>query len=144
MSNVGGEEGHRISDCRDGFKGRGVDLLQELIAPERKRRVVFFYWDGMKNELGTKEALQDEIYQQTNVPVRILSGRADLNDVCVAQRMSWAAGRQTTRLEERAYSLMGIFGIYMPSLYGEGQMVIRLQEEIIKILDDYSIFAWKI
>ena len=68
----------------------------------------------MRNEPGTKKALQDEVYQWTNVPVRILSGRADLDDVCVAQRMSWVAGRQTTRLEDHAYSLMGVFGIYMP------------------------------
>ena len=40
----------------------------------------------MRNEPGTKKALQDEVYQWTNVPVRILSGRADLDDVCVAQK----------------------------------------------------------
>lgn len=135
-NDLGGVEGHRISDSR--WFQRGF-TLQELIAPER---VVFF--DREWNELGTKEDLQDEISQRTNIPVRILSGRADLDDVCVAQRMSWAAGRQTKRLEDRAYSLMGIFGIHMPLLYGEGEMAfIRLQEEIIKILDDYSIFAWK-
>lgn len=107
----------------DSFEGRRVGL-QESIAPER---VVFFNRDGMKNALGTKEDLRDEIYQRTNVPVRILSGRADLDDVCVAQRMPWAAGRQTTRLEDYAYSLMGIFGIHMPLLYSEGQMAfIRL------------------
>ena len=58
--------------------------------------------------------------------------------------MSWASGRKTTRLEDMAYCLMGLFGVNMPLLYGEGQRAfIRLQEEIIKISDGHSIFAWK-
>jgi hypothetical protein len=61
----------------------------------------------------------------------------------IAQKMSWAAGRSTTRLEDRAYSLLGIFGVNMPLLYGEGERAfIRLQEEIMKNSDDLSLFAW--
>lgn len=57
--------------------------------------------------------------------------------------MSWASQRQTTRPEDVAYSLLGIFGINMPLLYGEGtKAFIRLQEEIVKESDDQSIFAW--
>src|SRR3984885_498967 len=58
--------------------------------------------------------------------------------------MSWASKRKTTRVEDLAYCLMGIFGINMPLLYGEGERAFtRLQEEIIKVSDDHSLFAWK-
>jgi hypothetical protein len=57
--------------------------------------------------------------------------------------MSWAAKRKTSRLEDQAYSLLGIFDVNMPMLYGEGlKAFTRLQEEIIKTSDDQSIFAW--
>jgi len=66
-----------------------------------------------------------------------------LNDHSIAERMSWAAARQTTRIEDQAYCLLGLFGVHMPLLYGEGSRAfIRLQEEIIKISDDQSIFAF--
>lgn len=62
---------------------------------------------------------------------------------CVAQKMSWAAKRQTTRVEDQAYCLMGLFGVNMPPLYGEGDRAFyRLQLEILKDSDDESIFAW--
>ena len=58
--------------------------------------------------------------------------------------MAWAAYRTTSRLEDRAYSLLGIFGVNMPMLYGEGDKAFRrLQEEIIKQSDDHTIFAWR-
>ncbi|KAG4443412.1 hypothetical protein IFR05_001091 [Cadophora sp. M221] len=57
--------------------------------------------------------------------------------------MSWSAGRQTSRKEDAAYCLMGLFDVNMPMLYGEGDRAfLRLQEEIIKTSDDMSIFAW--
>lgn len=58
--------------------------------------------------------------------------------------MSWAARRQTTRIEDEAYCLLGIFGINMPLLYGEREGAFRrLQEELIRRSSDQSIFAWK-
>lgn len=57
--------------------------------------------------------------------------------------MSWAAHRETTRLEDIAYCLMGPFAVNMPMLYGEGSRAFqRLQEEILRSTDDESIFAW--
>ena len=57
--------------------------------------------------------------------------------------MSWAARRQTTRVEDRAYSLMGIFGVHMTTIYGEGENAFfRLQEELLKRSPDQTIFAW--
>ncbi|EMC95704.1 hypothetical protein BAUCODRAFT_576909 [Baudoinia panamericana UAMH 10762] len=59
--------------------------------------------------------------------------------------MSWAAGRNPTRVEERAYSLLGIFDVHMPLIYGEGEKAfLRFQEEIVKRSDDNSLFAWPI
>ncbi|KAI0468202.1 heterokaryon incompatibility protein-domain-containing protein [Xylaria cf. heliscus] len=63
----------------------------------------------------------------------------------VAQRMSWVSQRRTTRAEDMAYCLLGIFDVNMPLLYGEGgeKAFIRLQEEIMKSSDDHSLFAWR-
>ncbi|KAK5659114.1 hypothetical protein OQA88_1204 [Cercophora sp. LCS_1] len=59
-------------------------------------------------------------------------------------KMSWAAGRETTRVEDVAYCLMGIFDVNMPLLYGEGPKAFRrLQEEIVRRSNDQTIFAWK-
>ncbi|KAL6833118.1 putative ankyrin repeat-containing protein [Trichoderma sp. SZMC 28015] len=112
--------------------------LQELLAPAE-----VFFLDKDWNDLGTKKSLQEAVSDQTRIPVNILFG-ADLETATVAQRMSWASRRKTTRIEDSAYCLMGIFGINMPLLYGEGERAfIRLQEEIMKISNDHSIFAWR-
>jgi hypothetical protein len=68
----------------------------------------------------------------------------DYQGASIAEKMSWASRRQTTRAEDRAYSLLGIFDINMPLLYGGGgeKAFIRLQEEILKESSDESIFAW--
>ncbi|KAJ4355566.1 uncharacterized protein N0V89_003584 [Didymosphaeria variabile] len=68
---------------------------------------------------------------------------ADLGSVSVAERMRWASKRETTRTEDIAYCLLGIFDVNMPLLYGEGEKAFtRLQEEIMKNSDDQTIFAW--
>jgi len=62
----------------------------------------------------------------------------------IAQKMAWAAKRNTSRVEDKSYCLMGLFGIHMPLIYGEGESAfLRLQLEIMKISDDDSIFAWE-
>ncbi|BCS01111.1 uncharacterized protein AKAW2_51452S [Aspergillus luchuensis] len=112
--------------------------LQELIAPSR---VIFLNerWEV----LGDRATLRDKLSKYTGIPAGILSGEEDLETSSVAQRMSWAAKRQTRRVEDRAYSLMGIFNVNMPLIYGEGENAfIRLQEEIMRISDDQSLFAW--
>ncbi|KAH0526549.1 hypothetical protein TsFJ059_009852 [Trichoderma semiorbis] len=112
--------------------------LQELVAPSE-----VYFVDEHWNDLGTKRDLQQVVSKCTGIPINILSGDDDLETASIAQRMSWAANRKTQRLEDRAYSLMGIFGINMPLLYGEGERAfIRLQEEIMKVSDDHTIFAW--
>ena len=112
--------------------------LQELIAPLSVR-----FLDREWQEIGTKSDLQRDISEITGIPGSFLLGD-DLRHASIAQRMSWASMRETTRIEDLAYCLMGLFGIYMPMLYGEGERAfIRLQEEIMKVSDDHSLFAWR-
>ncbi|KAJ8481684.1 hypothetical protein ONZ51_g5844 [Trametes cubensis] len=112
--------------------------LQELIAPAR---VVFLTQTW--RTLGSKYMLAAVVEQITAIQQEILTGERPLSSVSVAQRMSWAAKRKTTRVEDRAYSLLGIFGINMPTIYGEGpRAFVRLQEEILRRIPDQSIFAW--
>ncbi|PIL35580.1 hypothetical protein GSI_02308 [Ganoderma sinense ZZ0214-1] len=57
--------------------------------------------------------------------------------------MSWASRRETTRVEDQAYSLLGIFGLHLTTNYGEGRHAfVRLQEAILLAIPDQSIFAW--
>ena len=107
--------------------------LQELLAP-----VSMIFFDAQWAELGTRLSLQPLLGSITGI-----SNIAEWRKACVAQKLSWASNRQTTRIEDRAYCLMGIFDVNMPLLYGEGEKAfIRLQLEILKQSDDDSIFAW--
>jgi hypothetical protein len=112
--------------------------LQELIAPS----IVIFFGSDWK-QIGSKSNLRKSIIDTTGIHLGILLGDS-VENASIAQRMSWAAKRETTRPEDRAYSLMGLFHVYMPMIYGEGEehAFLRLQEEILKISDDESIFAW--
>ncbi|RFU30044.1 hypothetical protein B7463_g6282, partial [Scytalidium lignicola] len=112
--------------------------LQELIAPS-----IVIFLDQEWQEINTKSNLQQTISKITGIPSNILLGD-NPERASIAQRMSWASKRETKRVEDLAYCLMGIFGVNMPMLYGEGEKAfIRLQEEIMKVSDDYSLFAWK-
>jgi len=112
--------------------------LQELLAPSYIR----FFGRGW-TKLGTKHDLVDYLVQVTGISQEYLHGEP-LASASVAERMSWASQRDTTRPEDMAYSLMGIFDVNMPLLYGEGaeRAFSRLQEQIIKTTDDQSILAW--
>ncbi|KAF4635701.1 hypothetical protein G7Y89_g2394 [Cudoniella acicularis] len=71
------------------------------------------------------------------------SSSAELSETINSMFHCCASKRQTTRKEDQAYCLMGLFNVSMPPLYGEGRKAfIRLQLEIIKQTDDESIFAW--
>ncbi|KAK0648712.1 heterokaryon incompatibility protein-domain-containing protein [Cercophora newfieldiana] len=117
--------------------------LQELIAP----RIILFYNSDWEM-IGSRDDLRYKISASTGIDAHFLRDHIpdihlELSSASIAQRMSWAAGRQTTRTEDMAYCLLGIFGINMPLLYGEGERAfIRLQEEIIRHTNDHSIFAW--
>ncbi|MCJ1392634.1 hypothetical protein MMC18_005504 [Xylographa bjoerkii] len=109
--------------------------LQELLAPEK---MIFFCQDW--NVIGTKYALAHEVSSITKINEQYLF---NFETASVAARMSWASRRETTRPEDKAYSLMGIFKVNMPLLYGEGRKAFyKLQLQILDMVDDESIFAW--
>lgn len=119
--------------------------LQELIAPHE---VVFFdeSWQCIgrksRHEFGKHDRFVSLLSEITQISRSVLVG--DLSRTsCIAEKMTWAARRTTTRVEDMAYSLLGLFRVNMPLLYGEGaRAFVRLQEEILKASDDESIFAW--
>ncbi|KAM5353180.1 hypothetical protein ACJZ2D_016926 [Fusarium nematophilum] len=92
--------------------------------------------------MGTKEGLCERISAITKVDCEMLQ-TGNLSRASVADKMSWAAGRQTEKPEDIAYCLVGIFDISMSVLYSErDKAFIRLQEELSKEYDDHTIFAW--
>ncbi len=104
--------------------------LQELIAP---KYVDFFDLNG--EHLGDKESFFQEIHAATSIPREVIRGR-NLEDFSVDERLSWAKGRETKREEDAAYSLLGIFDVYMPLIYGEGRK--RAFRRLFKELKDLS------
>jgi hypothetical protein len=129
--------------------------LQELIAPSR----IYFYsanWKIIGSKLGRcqSQKLGRKVLQLPGAPdlcellstitgiwPGVLTTSLKLQKCSVAQRMSWAASRQTTRPEDIAYCLMGLFDVNMPLLYGEGEgkAFTRLQEEILKVTEDDTL-----
>ncbi|KAI0854997.1 heterokaryon incompatibility protein-domain-containing protein [Xylaria cubensis] len=133
---AGGPDG-LLENCR-WFK-RGW-TLQELVAP---RTVVFYnqVWDFIGEKKST--ALLSRISSATGIHQDILLNPDLIYTTSLAVRMSWAADRATSRKEDVAYCLLGLFKVNMPLLYGEGDRAFhRLQEEIIRTSNDLSIFAW--
>jgi hypothetical protein len=112
--------------------------LQELLAP---RQIEFYATDW--TFLGTRSDHCGVLSQITGIHKEALDGRP-LERFSIAQRMSWASSRTTTRPEDLAYCLLGLFDVNLPLLYGEGgkRAFLRLQEEIMRGSDDQTIFAW--
>jgi hypothetical protein len=101
--------------------------LQELLAPGL---VEFFSREGSR--LGEKKTLDRQIHEITGIAVLALRG-TPVTQFSVEERLSWAENRQTTVEEDRAYCLLGIFNVYLPLIYGEGNNALsRLKEEIEK------------
>jgi hypothetical protein len=102
--------------------------LQELLAPPH---VQFFSTNGRL--LGSRISLEQEIHQVTTIPIEVLRGQS-ANEYSVKERMRWAATRTTTLKEDKVYCLLGIFGVFLPLIYGEGEKYAtqRLEEEIAR------------
>lgn len=136
----GQEDGHGVleqalSKCRWFTRGW---TLQELIAPNE---VLFF--DREWQYRGSKRGLASLLSFITGIPISLLRKEAPLSAFSVARRMSWVATRETTRLEDIAYCLLGIFDVNLSLIYGEGMKAFeRLQTAIIQTTPDLSIFAW--
>ncbi|KAJ4117609.1 hypothetical protein NW768_010976 [Fusarium equiseti] len=110
--------------------------LQELLAP---KSLTFYANDW--SELGTRSLLSRRIFNITKIRKDRMG--EDIFQASISERMSWVSNRETSRTEDIAYCMLGIFGINMPLLYGEGEKAfLRLQEEIIRVSNDQSIFCW--
>lgn len=116
--------------------------LQELLAPSELR----FYnkhWDY----IGTKHEHARVLAQITGIEAEYLVGAKNFRAACIATKMSWMAGRTTTRAEDIAYSMLGVFDVHMNTRYGEGaEAFMRLQKELLtapNLLVDESLFAWR-
>ncbi|KAI4250781.1 MAG: hypothetical protein LQ352_005250 [Teloschistes flavicans] len=109
--------------------------LQELLAPAK-----LVFYDAVWKTIGNRQTLSGHIHAATGI------NSYDLHrprDASCAAKMSWMSKRQTTRSEDLSYSLLGLFDVYMPLIYGEGENAfLRLQHEIVKTSNDESIFAW--
>jgi hypothetical protein len=107
---------------------------------ENSNRVIADSLRYLGEEIGTKSSFDELIASITNIDKTFLK---HFRHASVAQKFSWASRRQSLRIEDTAYSLMGLFGVHMPLLYGEGpEAFMRLQLEIMKSSDDDSLFAW--
>lgn len=134
----------RLRKCRWFTRGW---TLQELIAP---LHVVFvdIYWETMgiitHYFFRSTGSFPAQVSSITGIPEAVLSGMAVVNQFSIAQRMSWASRRKTSRGEDTAYCLLGLFNINMPLLYGEGGLKAfdRLQQAIFSQTKDESIYAW--
>lgn len=114
--------------------------LQELLAPWDVQ-----FYDKRWTKLGSKRSLREAVAVATGIPKHCIDPEfvSELGRESVAARMSWASTRQTSRVEDTAYSLMGLLEVNMPLLYGEGPKAFtRLQHEIVKNIDDESVYAW--
>jgi hypothetical protein len=112
--------------------------LQELLAP-RAMKIFDANWLPM----GTRAQLAPEIERVTGIEARFLDGSEEFRTASIATRLSWQARRRTTEEEDMAYSLLGVLGVSLVPLYGEGrQSFLRLQQELLKTYRDESIFAW--
>jgi hypothetical protein len=125
--------------------------LQELLAPDK----IIFYsstWDLLGKKMPKRCIKPDsdeykfiqKLSNITRIDFDCLIERDTIHQKSAAQRMGWASQRETKRLEDRAYSLMGIFNINMPIIYGEGpaKAMKRLQLEILQQTPDQTLFAW--
>ncbi|GIZ42950.1 hypothetical protein CKM354_000619700 [Cercospora kikuchii] len=131
--------------------------LQELLAPEqlifvnRDWQIFGLKRDPMSYHNRYRYAMTeqfpiivDALSKVTGIHTDYLSTRNSIGEASIACRLSWAARRETTRREDKAYCLLGLMDINMPLLYGEGDRAFRrLQEELVKSSDDQSIFAWR-
>ena len=111
--------------------------LQELVAPPHIQ-----FYDSDWHYIGSKLELCSQLSEISGIEEQVLRS-GEFRHISIARKMSWAAKRRATRIEDETYCLLGIFGVNMPLLYGEGKRAFaRLQEEIMKISDDQSLFAW--
>ncbi|KAI1391995.1 HET-domain-containing protein [Hypoxylon trugodes] len=118
--------------------------LQELIAPSN---VIFYNRNWSVSWRRNDLEVASIVSRVTRIPKNVIQHERfnHPSAYSIAQKMSWASRRSCTRLEDVAYSLLGLFNINMPLLYGEGENAfVRLQEELLKETGDHSLFCWTV
>ncbi|TFK90614.1 HET-domain-containing protein, partial [Polyporus arcularius HHB13444] len=130
---------HKVSLFRRSRWFKRGWTLQELIAPQN---VLFL--SKAWTLIGTKYSLAHIIEEETEIDAEVLRHNHMPSEIPVAQRMGWASKRNTTKLEDAAYCLVGIFSVNLTPIYGEGlrSAFIRLQKAILDSTPDQSIFVW--
>ncbi|KAF1965815.1 HET-domain-containing protein [Bimuria novae-zelandiae CBS 107.79] len=100
--------------------------LQELIAPVS---VEFFTYEGQR--IGDKASLDELLHAITSIPLKALRN-CPLEHFTISERERWAENRRTTEEEDIIYCLLGVLGISVPTVYGEGKESARsrLQAEV--------------
>lgn len=119
--------------------------LQELLA---SLSIKFFNknWSpicdtGLKNDKDDGQLMSD-ISAITGIPVLDLRHFSPGPNE-IRKKMAWASRRSTTRIEDAAYSLIGIFDVSMLTAYGEGEWAFhRLMEVLMERCDEWGMFAW--
>lgn len=125
----------RLAGCR---WIKNIWSIPQIIFP----RAAYFY-SSEWNEIGTKRSLLPHLSAVTGIDQPVLENLDCLEDYSIARRMSWASDMRALRVEDSAYALLGLFDISMPIIYGEGpKAFVRLQEEIMRDTDDFSLIAW--
>ena len=112
--------------------------LQEMLAPRELR-----FYNSTWTLIGTLRDLASDVAAITRVHQEAFTKQRSIYSYSIAQWMSWAANRKTTKIEDRAYSLLGLMDINMGIIYGEGSRAFqRLQDELLRTASDQSLFAF--
>ena len=114
--------------------------LQEMLAPKRQQ-----FFDGGWSLIGSRDDLDLEkaLSSITGIDSKFFGNLEMIMSASICERFRWVSLRSTSRSEDLSYCMLGIFGVNMPLLYGEGHRAfLRLQSEILKVTDDETIFAW--
>lgn len=128
--------GEGLAECR---WMKNIWAIPQIIFP----RVAYFYSSGW-SRIGTKASMLAQFSVMTGIDQPVLEDSDCLEDYSIARRMSWASEMNAPRIEDYAYALLGLFDVSMPIIYGEGRKAFaRLQEEIMRDTDDFSLLAWE-
>lgn len=127
--------GERLVECR---WTKSIWAIPQIIFP----REAYFYSSDW-SRIGSKKSLLPHLSSIIGIDRPVLDDSDCLEDYSIARRMSWATEKTALRIEDYAYALLGLFYVSMPIIYGEGQKAfVKLQEEIMRDTDDFSLLAW--
>lgn len=132
-------------DLRDSIWMTRAWTLQELLAP----RAIRFYdseWKLYLNDPHHDHRVSPIINAELAAAVSVTSKTISAfhpGDLGVREKLRLASTRSSTKEEDIAYSLFGIFASDLQPNYGEGKDALgRLLEEIVHRSGDITVLAW--